>query len=59
LGGGLEFYPIKDSKALRLHLNCCYTYGKTSGMTVLQDKQTIIDAGITWKMNMLNLKRKP
>ncbi len=59
IGGGIEYYPIKDSKALRLHLNCCYTYGKTVETAVLQDKQTIIDAGITWKMNMLNLKRRP
>ena len=59
IGGGIEYYPIKDSKALRLHLNCCYTYGKAAETAVLQDRQTIIDAGITWKMNMLNLKRRP
>jgi hypothetical protein len=59
IGGGIEFYPIKDSKALRLHLNCCYTYGKVAETAVLQNKQTIIDAGLTWKMNMLNLKRRP
>ena len=59
IGGGVEYYPIKNSKALRLHLNCCYTYGKATVTTVLKDKQTIIDAGITWKMNMLNLKRRP
>ena len=59
IGGGIEYYPIKDSKALRLHLNCCYTYGKATATAALQDKQTIIDAGLTWKMNMLNLKRRP
>ena len=59
IGGGIEYYPIKDSKALRLHLNCCYTFGKAVTAAALQDRQTIIDAGITWKMNMLNLKRRP
>ena len=59
IGAGIEFYPIKDSKALRLHLNCCYTYGKVAETAVLQNKQTIIDAGLIWKMNMLNLKRRP
>lgn len=55
-GGGLEFYPIKDSKSLRLHLNCCHTTGEESLTSILRDRQTIIDAGLTWKMNMLNLK---
>lgn len=58
-GGGIEFFPIKDSKALRLHLNCCYTSGDAVDAGVLRDRQTIIDAGLTWKMNMLNLKRRP
>ena len=55
-GGGLEYYPIKDSKSLRLHLNCCHTTGAESLTSILRDRQTIIDAGITWTMNMLNLK---
>lgn len=57
-GGGLEFYPLKNSKNLRLHINCCHTIGKTVETGVLRDNQTIIDTGLTWKMNMLNLKRR-
>lgn len=57
IGGGLEFYPLKDSKNLRLHLNCCHTTGKETMTSILRNRQTIIDGGITWKMNMLNMKR--
>lgn len=57
-GGGLEFYPLKNSKNLRLHINCCHTIGETVETGVLRDNQTIIDTGLTWKMNMLNLKRR-
>ncbi len=55
IGGGIEYFPIKS---LRLHLNYCYTDG-TNGSTAgaLQPRQNIIDAGITWRMNVLNLKR--
>lgn len=58
IGGGLEFYPLKDSKSLRLHINCCHTAGKETLTSVLRNRQTIIDGGITWKMNMLNMKRR-
>lgn len=58
VGGGIEYYPIKDSKDVRLHLNCCYTDGNETLTGVLRPKQTIIDAGVTWKINLLNIKRK-
>ena len=57
-GAGVEFYPIKNYKNFRLHLNCCYTDGEGPSTTVLRPEQTIADAGLTWYMNMLNIKRK-
>ncbi len=55
IGGGLEYYPIKD---LRLHLNYCYTDGKNGSATgALQARQNIIDLGVTWKMNVLKIKK--
>ena len=56
VGGGIEYYPLKNSKNIRLHLNCCYNSGINAG--VLKPEQTIIDAGLTWKMNLLNIRRK-
>ncbi len=57
IGGGLEFFPLKHSKDLRLHLNYCRTDGENIAAGALQPKQSIIDAGVTWKMNMLKIKR--
>ena len=57
-GAGVEFYPLKNYKNLRLHLNCCYTDGDSPAGTVLRPEQTIVDAGLTWYMNMLNIKSK-
>ncbi len=54
-GVGIEYYPIPN---LRLHLNYCYTDGNNaSAGGALQAEQNIIDAGITWKLNFLRIKR--
>lgn len=57
-GAGVEFFPLKNYKNLRLHLNCCYTDGDSPSTTVLRPEQTIVDAGLTWYMNLLNIKSK-
>lgn len=57
-GAGLEYFPFKNYRNLRLHLNCCYTDGDGPATTALRPDQYIADAGITWFMNMLNIKRK-
>lgn len=58
VGAGIEYYPLKNSKNLRLHLNCCYTDGESPATNLLRPNQTIIDGGLTWKMNFLNIKRR-
>ncbi len=59
VGGGIEYYPIKKLADLRIHLTYCYTDGTNGALAgALQPKQNIIDAGITWKMNVIKLKRK-
>ncbi len=55
VGAGIEYYP---ADSLRLHLNWCYTDGTNGAVGgALQPYQNIIDAGITWKMNLLNIRR--
>lgn len=59
IGGGLEFFPMKNSKDLRLHLAYCYSDGvNTSPAGALQPRQNIIDAGVTWRMNLLKIKHR-
>lgn len=48
-GGGLEFYPIKESKAVRLHFFSAATH---QDITQLE-----INIGVTWKPNLLSLKK--
>jgi hypothetical protein len=58
VGGGLEYFPIKNSKDLRLHMSYCYTDGvNTSPAGALYPKQNIFDIGITWRMKLLKIKR--
>lgn len=55
VGAGIEFYPMSNgSKDIRLHANACYTFGNGTG--ALLDKQSIFDAGLTWRINLLNKK---
>lgn len=56
-GGGLEYYPLRSTRNLRLHLNCCHTSGQAAPTGILRPHQTIVDAGITWRMKLLDLKR--
>ena len=57
-GATLEYFPIKTYKDLRMHLSCCHTNGKSPESAVLRPKQTIVDAGITWKVGLLNIKNR-
>lgn len=57
-GAGIEYFPLKTNKNLRLHLNCCYTDGTSSAANSLRPYQTILDAGLTWKLNFLDIRRK-
>lgn len=61
-GAGVEFYPIKSNKNLRLHANYFYSHGvNTNPAGGLADKMSVIDLGIKWKINVsevLNRKIK-
>ncbi|MBE6207101.1 MAG: porin [Rikenellaceae bacterium] len=61
LGAVVEVYPIKGKRNVRLHAAYCYTLGSGSELNTLQDKQSIVDFGLTWRMNLLSFtpnKRK-
>ncbi len=57
VGGGIEYFPLPNHD-FRLHANGSYTWGKNGNPDgVLQNKQTYIDFGMTWKMDIWSLKR--
>lgn len=57
-GGGIEFYPLKKKRtSLRLHANCYHSWGKNSNAADLMQKgTTVLDFGVSWDMNVLNIK---
>jgi len=60
IGGGVEFYPLKNKKtSLRVHANMYYAWGKnTNTGDVMQNKTCLFSVGVKWDMNLLSLKRK-
>lgn len=60
IGGGVEFYPLRKKIGdLRLHADCFYSWGKNRNNTdFMQNKTTFLNVGVTWFMNVYNLKRK-
>ena len=53
VGIGVEHFLIKGSKDVRLHFNGHYTFGNNGNPTgALIDKQSMVDAGITWRVNI-------
>lgn len=54
VGAGVEYFPIKDSRDVRLHGTYSYAWGKNGnpGGTVWNN-HSFISLGVTWKMNIL------
>ena len=58
VGGGVEFYPIKNHD-VRLHADYSYAWGKnTNPNGTMQDDQSLVQVGVTWKMNLLSIRLK-
>lgn len=52
LGAGVNFYPLNNDK-VRVHANYSYAFGKnTTDHGFLQDKQSIVNVGLSWKMDI-------
>lgn len=53
-GAGVEYFPIKDSRDVRLHANYSYTWGNnTNADGTLFGDQSFLSVGVTWKMSVL------
>ncbi|MBE6288428.1 MAG: porin [Mediterranea massiliensis] len=60
IGGGLEFYPLtKKNRNIRLHANYSYTTGRNGNEAgALIDKQSFVDVGLKWKIDILSYANK-
>lgn len=59
IGGGVEYYPfVNDKHQIRLHANYCHTFGDNGNTgSALHDNHSYFDVGITWKFDIIKLKR--
>lgn len=55
VGAGVEYFPIKDSRNVRLHAAYSYAWGKNGNSAgTVWDNHSFITLGATWKMSILN-----
>lgn len=60
VGGGVEYYPLSNgNRDIRFHANFCYSWGNNSNVAgTMLPKQSIVDLGVTWKVDILSFTRK-
>lgn len=59
VGAGIEFFPAKGTDDVRLHANAVYAWGKNGNVDgTMLPKQTRVDVGVTWRMNLLSFTNK-
>lgn len=58
-GAGVEFYPLrKERTSLRVHAAAFYSWGRNANAAdLMQSKTLFANVGLTWNMNLLNIKR--
>lgn len=56
LGAGVNYYPLKND-LVRVHAYYSYGFGKnTTPAAVVQDNQSLINIGVSWKMDVFKSK---
>ena len=57
-GGGVEYIPFKNNRSsVRFHAAGFYSWGNNANTgNLMQNKTFFASAGLTWRMNFLNLK---
>lgn len=59
-GAGVEFFPLRKGRhILRIHADAFYSWGRnTNPDNVMQHNTMFASVGLTWHMNLLNIKKK-
>lgn len=59
VGGGVEFYPVRNSRNVRLHAYYAHSFGKNDNVNgAVPPKQDFVSVGLKWKVNLLAIKNK-
>lgn len=59
VSGGLEYYPLKKNRDIRLHATYSHSFGNNSNPSgSLLHNQDIASIGLTWKVDFLSLTHK-
>lgn len=58
VGGGAEFFPLTGRNEIRVHAAAFRSWGRNGNPSgTMQNHQTFIDLGLTWRMNIFSHKR--
>jgi hypothetical protein len=59
IGAGVEYYPLKGNRNIRLHAVYSHTLGRNGNPDgVLQPKNSVITIGLKWKVDIASAIRK-
>lgn len=59
VGAGIEYYPLKNSRAVRLHATYCQNFGNNGNEAgVLLPNQQFFSVGLKWKIDIVSLTKK-
>ena len=54
VGAGVEYFPIKDSRDVRLHAGYSYAWGKSGNPSgSVWNNHSFVSLGVTWRMSVL------
>lgn len=58
VGGGIEYFPLKDDEDIRLHLGVYHNFGENGNTEdpVLLDNMNYISVGLIWRANVNKIK---
>lgn len=60
VGGGVEFYPLKGSRNIRVHAFYAHSFGRNGNTEggVVKPGQNVLNVGLKWKVDLLAVKDK-
>lgn len=60
LGGGIEYFPMKDDQDIRFHLGYYHNFGKNGNTEdpVLLDNMNYVSVGLIWRANIKKIKER-